>query len=422
MTVTPKIAKRRPHIRWLLALALILGAGALLFGRSIHRQIFEYTVLHSEGTDEESFKELIDNTKDPAPLLWRLWRTRKIPHRLLVLEHLKLAASTNPELCRQMRLLLIEATLDPDLDARERAFGTLNILKDTQLQDLARLQLRDADPQVRLLGLHYLRQIGNSQLVPAVIGVLRDPEPVVAASAESMLRTWTSNDFGFRIRMAIDPSTNNVSSKLDPAKTAALREAVNKWRDWWQLNQSNYPAVAAISAALPVQTQGLSAGDFVPEDLAGHRVHLTDYKGKTVLLNFWATWCTACLMETPDLIELQKRHSGDVVLLAVCLDGRPVRDDDGDADESRAQAADPPGSKAAIHKKVERTVKSLGINYKVLLNSNGEIGARFNGGELPTNVILSPDGQIRRRFVGTRSVAALESMLEEASHSGSARN
>lgn len=422
MTNGPKSAKRSSRLRWLLAIALILGVGALLFGRSIHRQILQYAVLHAEGTDEETFKELVDNAKDPAPLLWRLWRTRKIPQRLLVLEHLKLAASTNPELCRQMRPLLIEAALDPDLDARESAFGSLNILKDSQLQDLARLQLRDADPQVRLLGLHYMRQIGSSKLVPEVIGVLKDPEPVVAASAESMLRTWTSNDFGFRIRMAMDTSTNHSISKLEPAKAAALKEAVNKWQDWWQTNQSNYPAIAAISPVIPVQTQGLLAGDFVLEDLAGHRVRLSDYKGKTVLLNFWATWCTACLMETPDLIELQKRHSGDVVLLAVCLDGRPVRDDDGDADESRAQSAEPLGSKAAIHKKVERTVKSLGINYKVLLNSNGEIGARFNGGELPTNVILSPDGQIRRRFVGTRSVAALDSMLEEAAHPGSVRN
>ncbi len=422
MTAASKTVGRGSRLRWLLALVLILGVGALLFGRSIHRQIFEYTVLHAEGMDEETFKELIDNAKDPRALLWRLWRTRKIPQRLLVLEHLKLAASTNPELCRQIRPLLIEAALDPDLDARERAFGSLNILKDSQLQDLARLQLRDADPQVRLLGLHYLRQIGGAQLVPEVIGVLKDPEPVVAASAESMLRTWTSNDFGFRIRMAIDSSTTNPISKLDPAKAAALKEAVNKWQDWWQLNQSNYSAVAAISADLPVQAQGLSAGDFTLEDLAGHRVHLSDYKGKTVLLNFWATWCTACLMETPDLIELQKRHSSDVVLLAVCLDGRPVRDDDGDADESRAQSAEPPGSVGAIRKKVERIVKSLGINYEVLLNSNGKIGARFNGGELPTTVILSPDGQIRRRFVGTRSVAALESMLEEAAHSGSAKD
>ena len=422
MNAKPPTAKRSSRLRWLLAAVLVLGLGALFFGRSIERQILQFAVLHSEGADEAAVQHLIQTAPDPAAMLWRLWRTRKIPHRLLVLEYLKTAAFTQPELCREMRPLLIEAAMDADMDARERAFGVLGIQKDPQLPDLARLQLRDADPQTRLLGLRYLRSVGSARLVPELMGILKDPEPIVAASAEALLRTWTSNDFGFRVRMAVNDSTNNSVSKLDPAKAAALKEAVNKWQDWWQLNQSNYPAVAAVSPELPKQTQALSAGDFVLEDLTGRRVHLSDFRGKTVFLNFWATWCTACLLETPDLIELQKRHPKDVVLLAVCLDGRPVRDDDGDADESRANSAAPPGSEGAIRKKVQRTVKSQGINYEVLLNSNGKIGARFNGGELPTNVILSPDGQIRRRFIGSRSVAALESMLQEAGRLGPKSN
>ena len=104
-------------------------------------------------------------------MLWRLWRTRKIPHRLLVLEYLKTAAFTEPELCREMRPLLIEATLDADMDARERAFGVLGIQKDPQLPDLARLQLHDADPQTRLLGLRYLRSAGSARFVPELMGI-----------------------------------------------------------------------------------------------------------------------------------------------------------------------------------------------------------------------------------------------------------
>ena len=144
---------------------------------------------------------------------------------------------------------------------------------------------------------------------------------------------------------------------------------------------------------------------------------LSDYRGKTVLLNFWATWCTACLMEIPDLVRLQKRDANDLVILAVCLDGRP-EEHDHEHEEDHAETAAPSVTahdRAEIRKKIERLVKSKGINYTIVLDPAGEIGARFNGQELPTNVILDTNGQVRRRFIGARAATALETMLHEAS-------
>jgi alkyl hydroperoxide reductase subunit AhpC len=64
---------------------------------------------------------------------------------------------------------------------------------------------------------------------------------------------------------------------------------------------------------------------------------------------------------------------------------------------------------------VARTTAARGINYPVLLDKNNEVGARFNGGELPTTVIIDSEGRVRRRFVGARSLEVFAAMLAEAS-------
>ena len=56
-----------------------------------------------------------------------------------------------------------------------------------------------------------------------------------------------------------------------------------------------------------------------------------------------------------------------------------------------------------------------GINYPVLLDEKNTVGSRFNGGELPTTVIIDAQGRIRRRFIGTRSLPVFEAMIAEAS-------
>jgi len=66
-----------------------------------------------------------------------------------------------------------------------------------------------------------------------------------------------------------------------------------------------------------------------------------------------------------------------------------------------------------IRAKVSRTAKKLGINYTVLMDDSNEVGGRFNGGELPTTVLVDPQGNVRRRFVGARALSVFEAMLAE---------
>jgi thiol-disulfide isomerase/thioredoxin len=64
-----------------------------------------------------------------------------------------------------------------------------------------------------------------------------------------------------------------------------------------------------------------SAGSFKFKDLQGHEQRLQDYRGKWVLVNFWATWCPPCLEEIPDLMALHEAHKkSDLVVIGVALD------------------------------------------------------------------------------------------------------
>jgi hypothetical protein len=60
-------------------------------------------------------------------------------------------------------------------------------------------------------------------------------------------------------------------------------------------------------------------------------------------------------------------------------------------------------------------VAARGINYRVLVDEKDEVGGRFNGGELPTTVIVDAQGDVRRRFVGGRSLPVFEALIRQAS-------
>jgi thiol-disulfide isomerase/thioredoxin len=141
-------------------------------------------------------------------------------------------------------------------------------------------------------------------------------------------------------------------------------------------------------------------------------------------MNFWTTWCTACDGEMPALVALQKKHGDRLVILGVSLDYVP--DSHGHigghaAVEEQAHsegAHDDHETRAAalkrVREKVVRTAQARNINYPVLLDEHNEVGGRYNGGELPTTVIIDAQGNLCRRFVGARSLPVFEAMLAEA--------
>jgi len=121
------------------------------------------------------------------------------------------------------------------------------------------------------------------------------------------------------------------------------------------------------------------------KDLQGNNVSLASYKGKVVLLNFWATWCEPCRVEIPWIIEFQQKYSPKgFTMLGVAMD-----------DEGKS-VVDP-----FIHKtQFNVDGHSTTMDYPIVLGSD-DIASKLGGLiGLPTSVIISRDGKIVKRYIG----------------------
>jgi thiol-disulfide isomerase/thioredoxin len=108
---------------------------------------------------------------------------------------------------------------------------------------------------------------------------------------------------------------------------------------------------------------------FQATDITGKAINTADWKGKAVLLNFWATWCPPCREEIPSLIALQKKYQGRLVIIGVSED------------------EDPPSE-------VQKFVQKVGINYPVVM-ATPELVSKWGGVEaLPTTFLINPEGRV----------------------------
>src|SRR5947209_5920406 len=117
--------------------------------------------------------------------------------------------------------------------------------------------------------------------------------------------------------------------------------------------------------------QGTKAPALALRDLRGRTVRVGDYKGKVVLLNFWATWCPPCRAEMPDLVKWQRQYrSGGLQVIGVTY---------------------PPARRAEVRK----FTRGIRINYPVVFGAK-ETKALFDSGEaLPLSVIIDREGNVR---------------------------
>ena len=166
------------------------------------------------------------------------------------------------------------------------------------------------------------------------------------------------------------------------------------WANWEYRKQAAERALAAASRGelvpaapgdVPQQISPLMdkpAPDFTLEDLGGNKISLSSFKGKPLLINFWATWCGPCKIETPWLVELQNdygRTGFEVV-------GISTEGDDLKPDDKEGWAHD----KAAIAK----FVKDEHMQYPILIN--GDSLANEYGGldAMPTSVYVDRTGKV----------------------------
>ena len=127
---------------------------------------------------------------------------------------------------------------------------------------------------------------------------------------------------------------------------------------------------------------------FTLKDMNGVEVKLSSFKGKIVMLNFWATWCPPCKVEIPDLVQLQKQYGEDLVILGVSIDDTP--------EQLKPFAAE-------YH-----------INYPLLVGKGRDDVTEAFGGTwaLPSTAIISRDGKIAQKHTGIRTKEQFESDIK----------
>jgi len=125
------------------------------------------------------------------------------------------------------------------------------------------------------------------------------------------------------------------------------------------------------------------APDFKVTDLSGKSISLSDYKGKVLFLNFWATWCPPCRAEIPDFVEAYGEHkTKGLEILGISLDSK--------------------GKEAIV-----AFVDKYKINYPVVLetrNTTEQLIDDYQPGQfIPTTIVIDKQGRIRNKQVGQMS-------------------
>ncbi len=142
-----------------------------------------------------------------------------------------------------------------------------------------------------------------------------------------------------------------------------------------------------LCAQAPQEMVHKAAPEFVRTDLAGRRIDLKDYRGKVVLLNFWATWCAGCQIELPKFAMWQKEYgAAGLQIVGVSMDdsAAPVR----------------------------RTVRRLNLDFPVVMG-DARLGDAYGGVlGLPVTYLIDRDGRIVAQIKGEADLAALESRVK----------
>lgn len=141
------------------------------------------------------------------------------------------------------------------------------------------------------------------------------------------------------------------------------------------------------------QSSKLMAPDFNLKDINGKTVKLSDYKGKKVILNFWAVWCKYCLMEMPDFNELNKElvKDNNAVILAV------------DVQETE--------------EKVKEYLTSNNISLNVLMDTDGAVSRTYGVSGYPTTFFINKDGSLYTYIPQKTDKNTVLKILEEMENS-----
>lgn len=165
--------------------------------------------------------------------------------------------------------------------------------------------------------------------------------------------------------------SKNKTSTTGPNQSAAVQDSKQAQSD---LNtESN-------------DTAGEKAIDFTLVDLNGKKVSLSDFKGKNVYLNFFATWCPPCKQEMPDIEKVYQEYKDkDLVVLAV------------DLGEDRDT--------------VKNFIDKNKYSFKVLLDSDQSVGEKYNISAIPVSYFIDRNGNVKAKRIGAMTKDEMKSYI-----------
>jgi thiol-disulfide isomerase/thioredoxin len=138
--------------------------------------------------------------------------------------------------------------------------------------------------------------------------------------------------------------------------------------------QKNLCRLVLILSLLAVAAVAAAADNFKLTDAQGNKHSLADYRGKWLIVNFWATWCPPCLEEIPDLVSVKEARK-DVEVIGIAMEFQDAR-------------------------QVLQFAEGMFVNYPIVLGDRqiSESVGRVDG--LPTTFIFDPQGKLAERHVG----------------------
>ena len=143
--------------------------------------------------------------------------------------------------------------------------------------------------------------------------------------------------------------------------------------------------------AISILEKGSIAPDFQLTTIDGKVTSLSDFRGQTVILNFWASWCPPCKEEMPELEQFYKKNKqNNVTILSVNLTSQDI------------------GSQ-----KLQQFVQNYSLTFPILLDQKGEAGKLYQILTIPTSFIISPTGKITDIFVGPLTETKMAELIRK---------
>ncbi|WP_348946571.1 TlpA disulfide reductase family protein [Chitinibacter sp. FCG-7] len=145
---------------------------------------------------------------------------------------------------------------------------------------------------------------------------------------------------------------------------------------------------AAIASYFVLSNDKKVPSEQIMTSLEGQKIKISDYKGKIVLVNFWATSCTGCMQEMPELKKLQLKYGEErfqTIAIAMSYDNIEY---------------------------IKNYNKKEKIPFKIVHDADGKIAEKFGGVTLtPTNFLISKDGKLIKKYIGIPDYAEIISKL-----------